>query len=272
MKWLGLLVATFLTGYASADDPTDCDQRSNNAGRVACYTERSSPLYPANQIPIPPQCRDPDGVFHPVRYLYSRESYQIDSYLFQPVEGKNGILTYDFNLDGQPDYVFVERELDERIYLTLCMSSRKDYQRAMTDIGLEEYKEPSLAVTSHNIAEENGLLRIRRATHAHNDGTDAITHWYRWDANRKDFALNKTRHETYRGDGQIGDIRDEYDLQTLTYRQVQDCSRVSEIFAEGCQPYDKTGSFTLNGAAPLLLRPTSVSGKSERGDFTLSNW
>lgn len=241
--WLSILIPC-MANTTHAENTPDCAKQPDKAGQIACYEAQSSPFHPANQLAIPAQCRDPDGVFHPVRYLYSRESYQIDAYLLQPVEAEGGLLTHDFNRDGQADHVYLEREADKPVYLTHCMSSPTGYVRNMVDIGLEAFREPALSVTSQRVAQENDLLTIRTTTHAHNDGSDTLTQWYRWDATRQGFTLSKTRHQTYRGDGMMGDVDEEYDLQTLTYRQVMDCSRVAESFAESCQPYDRTGSFT----------------------------
>lgn len=112
----------------------------------ACWTQKTAPTNPDNQVKVPESCKDPEAKYVPVRS--SKHSEEIfGEKVHTPISG--GLIKYDYNLDEIEDYLFFEvskLNAKESYYdrkqedqFILCMSNKGAYQRHKTDIYFARY-------------------------------------------------------------------------------------------------------------------------------------
>lgn len=148
---------------------------------VTCYEETTAPNHPLNQIKVASACYDPNGIFFPIRYIYSRRIGLTRSRFIQPITSSKfrktnkAFLEYDFNKDKVQDYIFIERANNSPPILVTCISDhatqswireqvyllKGEYEKSIRDI-INKHNSANIKVdnTYINLTSDKHLLII----------------------------------------------------------------------------------------------------------------
>lgn len=151
-----------------------------------CFTKKSSLSNPENQPNIPKACQDPSKTYTAIRKIYS--SFRYDKNL-HTVVNKNGLIRYDFNGDGQSDYVFTELNTQSNLRLLTCFSHPSgNYQRVLSNMNF--YTDSSgLSTEQYNVTLRNGLLHIDIDYFGHNEGSCSSRGSYAYKKDQQRFII-----------------------------------------------------------------------------------
>ena len=149
-----------------------------------------SPTNPKNKPSIPLQCNDPSKQYGSVMKV--NHYYRYDKTLKAPVE--NGLIRYDYNNDGQSDYVFLEAK-GEQSRVIICMSTGNQHRRHITDINI--HSGSGFGSYDYNITQNGATLEVDIQYFEHNAGSSYRKTSYQYQANTKKFKIINTESESY---------------------------------------------------------------------------
>lgn len=164
----------------SKDDPCYQKYKSLPKGAkklVTCYEEKTAPNHPLNQIKVPSDCYDSNGIFFPVRYIYSHRIGMTRSKFIQPITSSKfrktnkAFLKYDFNKDKVQDYIFIERTNNSPPILATCISDHatQSWIREQVYLLKGEYEKPIRDIinqhNSANIKIDNTYIKLTSDKH-----------------------------------------------------------------------------------------------------------
>lgn len=142
---------------------------------AACLVTKSSGNNPQNQVAVPQACRDPSKAYTAVKQI--NHYFRYDFSLTSPV--KNGLISYDYNRDKKPDYVFLETK-DNRSRVAMCFSGGQRYRRQLSDIAFSSGSD-SLGSSNYEITQQGDMLLIRIDEFEHDAGSSYRKLAYRFD-------------------------------------------------------------------------------------------
>jgi hypothetical protein len=145
-----------------------------------CFKDKLNPQHRDNQLQLPIACKDPHGLFVPQRWIASW--YRYEKALYSPIE--NGVISYDFNQDRRNDYLFLERDKQNNVQITSCLSANNypqagGFERIPTDITFYA-SEQFPADTRYYLQLNNDLLTVEINFFAHNEGSCHTKASYRY--------------------------------------------------------------------------------------------
>lgn len=141
----------------------------------ACQEKQGSGSNPQNQVPVPQVCKDPSKAYTAVRQI--NHHFRYETTVTSPVQ--NGLISYDYNRDKKPDYVFLETQEDQS-RVAMCFSQGQGYRRQLTDIKFYSGA-GGLGSSNYEISQQGDLLVVRIDEFEHNAGSSYLTVSYRFD-------------------------------------------------------------------------------------------
>lgn len=161
--------------------------RSNALDR--CIAEKVSPDHPQNQLALPESCRDPAKSYQAVKKI--SHSFRYLNEVVSPVQ--NGLIAYDYNRDGKPDYVFLEVN-DQQSRVAMCFSDATKYRRQLTDITFSP-DNTGLHSDRYNLTQQGEKLVVEVRYFQHNAGSSSRHVEYRFEPSTKRFRVIKNEVE-----------------------------------------------------------------------------
>lgn len=145
-----------------------------------CFKDKLNPNHRDNQLRLPIACKDPRGLFVPQRWVAAWDYYE--KVLYSPIE--KGVISYDFNQDRRNDYLFLERDKQNNVQITACLSANNypqagGFERILTDIRFYA-SEKFPADTRYYLQLNNDLLTVEINSFAHNEGSCNTKASYRY--------------------------------------------------------------------------------------------
>jgi hypothetical protein len=106
---------------------------------------------------------------------------------------KNGLISVDFNSDNYLDYVFIERDKQQGIQLTTCLSQKSSrvYTRKPTVIRFKATVNELLSY-GHHITLKNRRLHIELTYFGHNEGSSSAEGQYAYHHAQQKFKLKES--------------------------------------------------------------------------------
>lgn len=147
-----------------------------------CQENKSSGNNPQNQVAVPQDCKDPSKTYAPVKQI--NHYFRYETTVTSPVQ--NGLISYDYNRDRKPDYIFLETK-DSSSRVAMCFSGVQDYRRQLTDIKFYSGA-GGLGSSNYEITQQGDTLVVRIDEFEHNAGSSFRRVSYRFDT-----ALGKFR-------------------------------------------------------------------------------
>lgn len=193
-----------------------------------------------NNTPIPQSCLESAGKFQFVTGIVGSRSYMDTREFYSPIKTKGGFIKTDFNHDGVSDYIFLDRNPSQASARLITCASKKTnvrsraYQRRQTPYLIREYKKLTNYVEYSEIKMKAGILSIKSSNHAHNDGGDGETAFYRYDNKQQDFVLTKFQYSAY--GAVFPEIFQQFDLVNKRYKEETGCSFADNLSAMGYNP------------------------------------
>ena len=126
-------------------------------------------------MPVPQVCKDPSKAYTAVRQI--NHHFRYETTVTSPVQ--NGLISYDYNRDKKPDYVFLETQEDQS-RVAMCFSQGQGYRRQLTDIKFYSGA-GGLGSSNYEISQQGDLLVVRIDEFEHNAGSSYLTVSYRFD-------------------------------------------------------------------------------------------
>lgn len=152
----------------------------------ACQETKSSGSNPQNQVPVPQVCKDPSKAYIAVRQI--NHHFRYETTVTSPVQ--NGLISYDYNRDKKPDYVFLETREDQS-RVAMCFSQGQGYRRQLTDIQFYSGA-GGLGSSNYDISQQGDLLVVHIDEFEHNAGSSYLTVSYRFDTAIAKFRMIKS--------------------------------------------------------------------------------
>jgi hypothetical protein len=140
-----------------------------------CQEKQGSGSNPQNQVPVPQVCKDPSKAYTAVRQI--NHHFRYETTVTSPVQ--NGLISYDYNRDKKPDYVFLETQGDQS-RVAMCFSQGQGYRRQLTDIKFYSGA-GGLGSSNYEISQQGDLLVVRIDEFEHNAGSSYLKVSYRFD-------------------------------------------------------------------------------------------
>jgi len=151
-----------------------------------CFKTKTSLKNKSNHPNIPDRCKDPKGLYTPIKSIYSWYRYKRE--VRTPVA--KGVIKFDFNGDGGLDYIFIEQNKKQNVQLTTCLSDKKNksYRRKVTRIAFSA-KGDSLSSEGYDISIKDKQLQISFSYFEHNAGSSFAEGFYAYNNHKHIFEL-----------------------------------------------------------------------------------
>lgn len=165
------------------------EQSFRQEALASCQKEKANSTNPQNKLTVPQVCNDPTKIYQAVKSI--NHHFRYESKLTMPVE--NGLIRYDYNRDGKPDYVFIEAR-DTQSRVVMCFSQGQSYRRQLTDITI--YSDAG-AIDSHNfnVSQRGEHLNVTVDYFEHNAGSSFAEVSYRFDTTARKFVIVSSKSE-----------------------------------------------------------------------------
>lgn len=151
----------------------------------ACQENKGSGNNPQNQVAVPQACKDPSKAYTAVKQI--KHHFRYETTVTSPVQ--NGLISYDYNRDRKPDYVFLETKGDQS-RVAMCFSHGRDYRRQLTDIKFYSGA-GGLGSSNYEITQQGDTLVVRIDEFEHNAGSSYRRVSYRFDTATAKFTIIK---------------------------------------------------------------------------------
>lgn len=148
-----------------------------------CQEKKRNDVSQKNQLAIPPMCKDPSKQYTAVKTIFHHFRYETTR--TSPVQ--NGLISYDYNRDKKPDYVFLEAK-QSHSRIAMCFSQGQQYRRQLTDIQFYSGSD-GLGSSNYDITQQGDTLVIQINEFEHNAGSSYRKVTYRFDTASKKFAI-----------------------------------------------------------------------------------
>ena len=159
------------------------EQSFRQEALASCQKEKTSSGNPQNKLTVPQVCNDPTKMYQAVKSI--NHHYRYETKLTIPVE--NGLIRYDYNRDGKPDYVFLEAR-DSQSRIAMCFSQGQSYRRQLTDISI--YSDGGVFGSyNYKVSQLGDRLNITIDYFEHNAGSSFAEVSYRFNTQTRKFAI-----------------------------------------------------------------------------------
>lgn len=142
-------------------------------------------------LPLPKACISSSA--KPVKTLLYAFRYETETTM--PVQ-PNGLIRYDFNLDRQDDYLFLETTPNHTARLVQCMSQGATWQRTLTDMQYDSRGSTTWS-TGYTFERQQNQLKITVNYFGHNEGSCDTQAFYTFHPNQKSFKLTRQKGDCY---------------------------------------------------------------------------